>query len=343
MPPMAQPQPTAALDDDPDLPHDHGARAWVDGALAILVGLLSVFQSRVNGALAIRVGSGIEAAAVSFATGLVLITVIVAATPAARSGVRLLAQALRRHIVPRWIILGGLGGASFVAAQGLVVPTTGVALFTVAIVAGLTANSLVADRLGVGPGGRRPVTWPRIIAAGMSVAGVFIAVSGSIGRGEFAAGLLALAFVAGALVALQQGVNGRVAVTAGSPLTAALVNFIVGFSALFILTTIFELTDATALVMPPAIWSEPVLWLGGPIGVAFVVVASFAVRGLGVLLFSLLTIVGQLVGGVLVDVVAPIPGGTGVAAATVAAVAVSMAATVLAFLGSRRTTGTMPK
>ena len=332
----------SALDDDPDLPHDHGARAIIDGALAILVGLLSVLQSRINGQLAIQVGSGMEAAALSFGTGLVLIAVIVAATPAARGGVRRLAHALRQHTVPRWIVLGGLGGASFVASQGLVVPTTGVALFTVAIVAGLTANSLVADRLGVGPGGRRPVTWPRIVAAAMSVAGVFIAVSGNIGRGEFAAGLLTLAFFAGALVALQQGVNGRVAVTAGSPLTAALVNFIVGFSALFVLTTILELTDATALVMPPAIWSEPLLWLGGPIGVAFVVVASFAVRGLGVLLFSLLTIVGQLAGGVLVDILAPVPGGSGVATATLVAVAISLAATVLAFLGSRRPTGTMP-
>jgi transporter family-2 protein len=47
-------------------------------------------------------------------------------------------------------MLGGVGGAMFVAAQGLVVPTLG-ALFTVAVVAGQTGNSLVADRLGWAP------------------------------------------------------------------------------------------------------------------------------------------------------------------------------------------------
>lgn len=325
-----------------DEPHDHGFRAVIDGALAILVGLLAVIQARINGELALVVGSGIEAAVASFGSGLLLIAVIVLVVPSARAGTRRLLHAVRVHPrVPLWTFLGGLGGATFVASQGLVVPTTGVALFTIAVVAGLSGNSLVADKYGIGPGGRRPVTWPRVVAALVAVSGVGLAVSGELGNGEVAVGLLLFAIFAGATVAVQQGLNGRVAVLAGTPLPAALVNFIVGFTALLAVATVIEAFDSQAFTAPPTPWAEPVLWLGGPIGVAFVVVAAFAVRGLGVLVFSLLTIVGQLVGGVLVDLVAPVPGDAGLTWQTIAAVLLSMAATLLAFLGSRRSPGTM--
>lgn len=330
---------------EPATAHDHGARILVDGSLAITVGLLSVVQSRINGELALRVGNGLEAAMLSFGGGLLLIAVIVAVVPSARHGVGRLRAGLRppRPSLRRWMLLGGIGGATFVASQGLVVPVTGVALFTVAIVAGLTGNSLVADRLGVGPGGRRPVTGPRVVAAVISVAGVAVAVSGELG-GDLTTGeaaWLLLALLAGGLVAIQQGLNGRVAVAAGSPLTAALVNFIVGFTALLLLGGLTDAIGGAGFTAPPAPWSEPLLWLGGPIGVAFVGIASWVVRGLGVLLFSLLTIIGQLGGGVLVDLIDPVPGGPAVIWQTWAAVGMAIAAGVLAFLGSRPATGRM--
>ncbi len=325
----------------------HGARFWVDVVLAIVVGVLSVVQARINGALAVRVGSGTEAALWSFLTGLVIVLALIALTPSGRAGAARLTREVRSRAIAPWLLLGGLGGATFVASQGLVVPSTGVALFTVAVVAGLTGNSLVADRLGVGPGGRRQVTLARVLAAAITVAGVALAVSGSAMDGHGHVGLLVFAVFAGALVAIQQGLNGRVAVAAGSPLTAAGVNFVVGCTALLLLTEVFQLAHVGTFVAPPAPWDEPVLWLGGPIGVVFVGVAAFAVRELGVLLFSLLTIVGQLVGGVLTDLVAPLPGADGVTWQTFAAVGMCIGATALAFLGSRARrsaapAGTMP-
>ena len=272
----------------PAVPHVQ-PRVLRDGSLAVLVGVLAVIQARINGQLAIRVGSGFEAAAISFGFGLVLILVVIACTPSARAGASRLISSLRGRSGPQlrwWALLGGLGGATFVASQGLVVPSLGVALFTVAVVAGQTGNSLVADRLGVGPGGRRPVTLPRVVAALLCIVGVGIAVSGDLGDARVSIGLLLLALTAGALVAFQQGLNGRVSVAAGSPFVAAGVNFIVGTAALLTIATLVENFDGTPFVAPPALWSEPVLWLGGPIGVAFVTVAAFAVRSLGVLLFS---------------------------------------------------------
>jgi transporter family-2 protein len=308
-----------------------------DGSLAVMVGVLAVIQARINGELAGRLNSGFEAAALSFGAGFVMIAAVVLCNPRGRTGLRTLAGRVRGRVTPRlpwWAMLGGVGGAMFVAAQGLAVPTLGVALFTVAVVAGQTGNSLVADRLGVGPGGRRPVTGPRVFAAVLCVAGVALAVQGGMTDGSFAPALVLFAMAAGALVAFQQGLNGRVAVAAGNPLVAAMVNFTVGLVVLSVIAGVVEQVDGKPFVPPPAIWSEPVLWLGGPIGVVFVTVAAFAVRGLGVLLFSLLTIVGQLLGGLGVDLVSPTRAGQSISWQLLAAVALSILATLLAFLGS---------
>lgn len=318
-----------------------------DGILAVAIGVIAVLQSRVVGAMSLRVDSGFEAAALSFWAGLAVIAVVVALTPSARHGLTRLADQLRTpRQIPLWWLLGGLGGATFVASQGLAVPVVGVALFTVAAVAGITANSLAADRVGLTPGGSRPITAPRLAAAVLALAGATLAVSGDIappGQENSTGAVIALliSVVAGALVAFQQGFNGLIAVAARSPLAATLVNFIVGVTALTIVAVAIENLDQPAHIAPPAPWEEPALWLGGPMGVAIVVIASIAVRGLGVLLLSLLTIVGQLGGSVVVDLVAPIPGAAPLTWVTLAAVGLSVIATLLAFIGSRSPAGTM--
>lgn len=320
------------------LPQDHGTKVVVDAILALLVGFLSVLQARVNGQLALTIDSGVEAAALSFGTGLLVIAVLVAVVPSGRRAVGRLRKGVREHIIPKWLLIGGLGGATFVAAQGIAVPIVGVALFTVALVAGLTTNSLVVDRIGLGPGGVRLASVPRITGAVVAIVGVAVAVSGQFDSAA-ATGVvvvpMVLTFVAGTLVAAQQAINGRLAQAAGSPLAAALVNFIVGFAALTGASLLWEASDGVPLIVPPAPWEQPWLWLGGPLGVTFVAIAAFTVKGLGVLLFSLLSIVGQLAGGVLIDAVRPIEGAASLNWTTLLAVALLAAATGLAALGTR--------
>jgi len=319
-------------------PQDHGGRLLIDGSLAFLVGVLAVLQARVNGQLAIAVDSGLEAAALSFGVGLVCLLLIVPLVPSARAGMARLISGVRDLVIPKWFLVGGLGGATFVAAQGITVPSAGVALFTVAVVGGLTAASLVVDRLGLGPGGTRPLNVLRVAAAVLAIVGVALAVSAQLGGESVGVGILApmiLAFIAGAVVAAQQAVNGRLAVSTKSPLVAALVNFTVGFTVLLLGAGLVEAFDGQAWVAPPAPWDQPGLWLGGPLGVAFVAIAAFTVRGLGVLLFSLISIVGQLIGGVAIDVINPIAGAVGLTWQTIASVALLIIATALASVGMR--------
>ncbi len=268
-----------------------------------------MIQSRVNGQLGHVVGDGIFAAVISFGVGLVLVTLIVVARRPTRVALTTALPALLRSgELHRWQLLGGLGGATLVASQGLTVPALGVALFTVLTVAGTTGSSLLVDRIGLGPGGQRPITAARVTAAVGSTLAVALAVSGRFSAGSLAWGAVLLTITAGVLVSFQQAVNGQVAMRTGEPFVATLVNFVVGTCALLLALVIEHAVLGHCWAAPPTPWSEPVLWLGGPIGVAFIVVAARVVRPLGVLMFSLLSIAGQLVGSLASDLLFPTSG-----------------------------------
>ncbi len=276
----------------------------VPGVLAIVVGVLVVVQSRINGQLSAEIGDGLLAAVISFGTGLVVVSVLLLASRANREAVSRLASLVRERRLSLWMLIGGLGGATLVAAQGIAVPMIGVALFTVSLVAGQTANGLLVDHVGLGPRGVAPVTTSRAVGSCIAVVAVVVAVFGRFGSADFVVGLVVFVALAGALIAAQQAVNGRVAAVTGRPVVAGFVNFVVGFTALLVAWIV----SGHGGVLLPVVAGKPWLYLGGPIGVIFIVVAAVIVRSLGVLLFGLLSVAGQLGGALILDRAFPTSG-----------------------------------
>ena len=109
----------------------------------------------------------------------------------------------------------------------------------------------------------------------------------------------------------------------------------VGGTAVLLLACAIEHVAGHAFTVPPAPWREPVLWLGGSIGVAVIVSAVIVVRPLGVLLLSLLTTAGQLCGALLSDLLVPTPG-THVSWQLVTGVVLTGVAVASAATGARR-------
>lgn len=313
-----------------------------------LVGVLVALQSRVNGELALvfapgatdgwrgpasdRVAAGIDAALLSFVIGWVPLVVASLLLPAGRRGLRSLVGSLRSGRLRWWQTVGGMGGASFVVAQGVAVPVLGVAVFTVAVVAGLTGGSLLVDRLGLSPNGTRPFTVRRVLGCLLAVVGVAVSVwSSLVGGTGLGSGVLAfvlvvaLSLVVGAGTSAQQAVNGHVAEQAGSAWTATLVNFTAGLG-LLVLARLTLVGTVGPAPLPTDWW----LYLSGPIGMAFIVLAALLVRTLGVLLLSLGNTAGQLVGSITLDELFPTgagrPGLVELAAATLIFAAVVLAA-----------------
>ncbi|MGV9765771.1 DMT family transporter [Micromonospora tulbaghiae] len=258
-------------------------------------------QSRINGELGVRLADGIAAAVVSFGVGLLILLVLVPATPGGRRGLVALRGALRTGTLRPWQCLGGVCGAFLVATQGLTIGALGVAVFTVAVVAGQSGSSLLVDRAGIGPAGRQPVTPNRLIGAVLTVLAVLLAVGDRLGD-QRALALALLPLAAGVGIAWQQAVNGRVRAASGSAMTATLVNFTVGTAALLVTFAV----DLAVRGRPAGAFpDEPWLYLGGPLGIVFIALAAALVRFTGVLLLGLATIAGQIVGAVLLDLLLP--------------------------------------
>jgi transporter family-2 protein len=280
---------------------------------AVVVGMLVAGQSKVNSRLAASLGggfeAGVEAALISFGVGFVILCLVIAPVPGWRAGTARVLAAWRgsRPGLTRWQVLGGLSGAFFVASQGLAVATIGVALFVVGIVAGQTIGALVVDHRGIGPAGPRAATPQRVIGAGLAVVAVVLGVIAKLHGTSALHGpsvlLLALPLVAGAGASWQQAVNGRVARVGGS-MPATWVNFVVGTAALAVVLLTATLLGGSPAGPPSPSGGSWWLYLGGPIGIAFICLSAWLVHHLGVLLLGLSSVVGQVFGALILDATA---------------------------------------
>lgn len=295
-------------------------------ALAVAGGVGSALQARINGQLGARMHDGIAAAVISFGIGLLLVGALTAMLPSGRRGIRTLSDALRAGTLAPWQCLGGLCGAAYVASQGISAAPLGVALFTVAAVAGQTVSGLAVDRFGLGPAAPHPITGARALGALLAVVAVAVAVGDGIAGGP-ALALAALPAVSGVLIAWQQAVNGKVRQASGSTLAPTLANFVTGTAGLLVALAV-DVSVRGPIGPPPA---DPVLYLGGLLGVAFIAMAAAVVRHTGVLLFGLATIAGQVCGAVVIDLVSP-PAGGGPDGRTLAGAAFALAAVAVASL-----------
>ncbi|OLT41194.1 hypothetical protein BJF86_16085 [Serinicoccus sp. CNJ-927] len=277
---------------------------------AATCGAALALQSRVNGTLAEQLG-GLPAATISFGSGLVLLTLMLAVPTLRRSAARVWA-AVRSGRLRWWQVLGGMAGALLVAGQTYAVPLVGVTAFLVALVGGQSAGALLVDRLGLGPRPAQRLRRGRVLAAGLAVLGVAVAATaprGPDGADAAAAGpavvlpLLLVALV-GVLTSVQQGFNGVVTVVGGAPLVTAWVNFLTGTLMLLALGGVMAATqDAPLRAAGSGLpwW----VWTGGVIGIGYIAAAAFAVQHLPVLVFALVAVTTQLATGILIDALHP--------------------------------------
>lgn len=293
-------------------------------AAAFLSGALVALQSRINGQLSADLGDGFVTAVLSFGSGLLLLAVLVALAPTGRRGIARVTSAVRARSIPWWYLAGGAGGALFVLTQSLVVSLVGVALFTVGVVAGQAASSLLIDRAGVGTMAPRPLTAARVLGAVLALVAVLVAVSGEL-RADVPLWLLFAPLLAGFAAGGQQAVNGQVREVADSPLTATFVSFLVGTAVLAVALVIHLLF----VPWPARFPTDPLLYTGGLVGCVFIAIQAVAVRTTGVLLVGLAVLSGQVVAAAVLDVVLPVRGHE-VGAVTLVGAALTLVAVAIA-------------
>jgi transporter family-2 protein len=274
--------------------------------LAALSGLLIALQARANGELSHRLGHGLQAALVSFTSGLIIIVVIALFNPSIKEGVRTLRRAVIAKAIPPWTLFAGMLGASFVAVQTRIVPLIGVAIYSVAAIAGQSAISLVVDRIGLTGGGKKEITPRRVTAAFVTVFAVFISVADRLDGKDLSIAAVILGVFAGAIVGVQRAMNGQINEHSQQSFTTSLLNFAMGTTFLLVIL-LFAMTigGMKLSTLPAGPWW---IYTGGAIGVIYVAFTSTIVQHLGVLTFTLISVGGQLAGSLLIDLYSPTDG-----------------------------------
>ena len=290
---------------------------------AVSCGLGIAVQSRINGQLGAELNDGYIAALVSFGSGLVILLIGMLVFKGGRAGIGRVRDSIRAGQIPWWFTIGGVSGAFFVLTQGIASAPLGVALFSIGIVCGQTVSGVVIDRIGLGTHEPRAINAQRIFGSVLALAAVAIAGSSQLGSGT-SQWLFVLPFLAGLALAWQQAVNGQIRVVSGSVLTATFGNFLVGTTVLLVASVV----HALIVGVPESFPTNPVLYAGGALGIVFIALGTVVVGITGVLLLTLCTISGQLLGSLVLDLVVPVAG-HGIQWTTLAGIALALVAVVI--------------
>ncbi len=223
-----------------------------------------------------------------------------------RIGFSAIIKAANVKALPSWRLGAGVLGAAFVAVQTHVVPIAGVALFSVAALAGQTGISLWVDHQGVAGGVKLVITKKRVLAAVITVVSVAISVWDRFAMSNFSILPIGLAVLAGGWVGVQRALNGQINSHSSNSFATSQLNFITGTSFLILLLI------GRAIIFDEALLSFATgpwwMYLGGSLGVLYIAFSAVSVQHLGVLEFTLLSVGGMLLGALFLDLIAPTAG-----------------------------------
>ena len=301
--------------------------------LAALSGAMIALQARANGELSHRLNNGLQAALVSFSSGLLIIFVITLFNAQIKDGIKNLRTAVVNKEIARWKLFAGALGGSFVAIQTQIVPLIGVAIYSVASIAGQTAMSLIVDRIGLTGGGKKLISPRRVLAAVLTVLAVLVSVWDRIDADNLSMVAVTAGGIAGAIVGVQRALNGQINEHSHQSFTTSLLNFATGTTFLLILISAGLILGRNELSpLPSGPWW---IYTGGVIGVIYIAFTSTIVQHLGVLTFTLFSVGGQLVGSLIIDLVSPTKG-VSVSAYLVTGIVMTYAGVIAGGVGSSR-------
>jgi len=254
-------------------------------------------QAGISGQLAHELNDGLMAALISNIGG-TLFTGLFLLNPEVRRKGKKLFQDVVSGKFAKWQLLGGVAGAIYISTASSTVSIIGTGLFTVVLVASQNMSGIVVDRFGLSSGFRKKITPKRSIAAVIGIAAVLLSVTDF--QGKILWIPIAAVVMAGVAVTVQFALNGRVTKAANSQVSA-FINFPMSMITVSITLIVMNLFGKSWNTWPNQWW----LYTAGFLGAVVVFLAAATIRTLGVLLFGLASVAGQLITSIALDVILP--------------------------------------
>jgi transporter family-2 protein len=254
-------------------------------------------QAGVSGQLARELNDGIMAALISNIGGTIF-TGLFLLNPEVRKKGKKLFQDVVSGKFAKWQLLGGVAGAIYISTASSTVSIIGTGLFTVVLVASQNMSGIVVDRFGLSSGSRKKITPKRSIAAVIGIAAVLLSVSDF--QGKILWIPIVAVIMAGLAVTVQYSLNGRVTKAANSQVST-FINFPMSLITVSLTLIVMNLFGKNWNTWPNQWW----LYTAGFLGAVVVYLAAATIRTLGVLLFGLASVAGQLITSIALDVILP--------------------------------------
>lgn len=265
--------------------------------MAFIAGVAATLQAGISGQLAKELNDGIMAALVSNIGGTIF-TALFLLNPNVRKQAKKLFKAVVSGNFAKWQLLGGVAGAVYISTASSTVSIIGTGLFTVVLVASQNVSGIIVDKFGFSSGSKRKITPKRALAVVIGIVAVLLSVS------EFEGKILWLPIlavvIAGLAVTIQFALNGRVTKASNSQVSA-FINFPMSMFAVLITLIVMNLFGKNWNSWPDQWW----LYSAGFLGAVVVFLAAATIRTLGVLLFGLASVAGQLITSIALDVILP--------------------------------------
>ncbi|MFZ4794138.1 MAG: DMT family transporter [Blastocatellia bacterium] len=114
-------------------------------------------------------------------------------------------------------------------------------------------------------------------------------------------GWLAFTLIAGMLIPAQAAINSKMRTYVVSPFYSAMINFMIGLTALIVITLLLGVLRLQAGEWRAAVQAPWWAWCGGLIGVIMVISGVLVVPKMGAAFFTVGIMVGQLAGALVLD------------------------------------------
>lgn len=273
--------------------------------MGILAGLVLPMQTLVNTRLRASTGTPFSSSMISFAVGTVTLLIVATAVTGGDYGI---AQAFDE---PLWIWFGGLLGVVALTGNILLFPHLGAVQTVVLPIAGQVIMGLIVDHFGLFESPQSSLTAVRAIGAIIVLIGVIavVATPSAATSSEDSATALWLwrlaGFIFGCFTASQSAINGHLGQVTGSPVSAALVSFAVGVTALVIVNIVLRWRPR--IERPEGKPNPWWMWIGGVLGALFIFGNAALVPQIGTGLTVVAGLLGSMLGSLIIDRVSGAP------------------------------------
>ena len=258
--------------------------------LAIATGLAMAAQTPTNTSLGFTVGS-LQAGLTNFAVGLILCLLLMLAI-----GQGDISLALE---CPTWQLVGGAYGVVILISVIISTPKLGVALTMSMLMFGQLVAGMVIDQFGLAGAAVVPITPLRFIGCLVAAIGIYLIYKGTASsvclESKKQTAYLFLPFCGAAIASLQPSTNAALGASIGL-IEASCVNFATGTLILLALVLITSKGHPKSYKRAKA-WQ----FTGGFYGAFAVFCMIVGSPGIGIGLWNVCSMLGQLVGGMTVD------------------------------------------